>query len=187
MPTDELTSLRRRMAELFIWKMDPETGAKYFNLFPWWREPEVVAGVGNLLAEPFRAASPTVVVGPSSSGHLSGVLAAQSLGVGFCPVRKDRAQLFDSDHWIKALSPPDYKDRHVELSLPKGLLRPSDRVLAVDDLIDTGGQLLALQRLVEGAGATWLGAAVLVDNLKESQPRRQLNLKSVFHIRDLQS
>ncbi|MBO9705038.1 MAG: adenine phosphoribosyltransferase, partial [Arthrobacter sp.] len=66
-----------------------------------------------------------------------------------------------------------------------GLIRPGDRVLAVDDLIDSGGQLLALQRLVETIGATWLGASVLIDNLKEPRLRRQLNLKAVFHSRDL--
>jgi len=173
------------MAELFEWKVSPETGREYFNLFAWWRDPDVVAGVGALLAEPFLPASPNVVVGPSASGHLTGVLTAASLGVGFCPVRKDPAPSFDSDPWVKVTSPPDYKDRHLELGLPKGLIRPGDRVLAVDDLIDTGGQLLAMQRLVDEIGATWIGASVLIDNLKESRPRRQLNLKSVFHIRDL--
>ena len=144
-----------------------------------------MAGVGALLAEPFRAASPSVVVGPAASGHLTGVLTAASLGTGFCPVRKDPAPSFDSDPWVKVTSPPDYKDRHLELGLPKGLIRPGDRVLAVDDLIDTGGQLLAMQRLVEEIGATWVGASVLIDNLRESRPRRQLGLKSVFHVRDL--
>ncbi|WP_144670817.1 phosphoribosyltransferase family protein [Arthrobacter sp. U41] len=177
--------VRHRMAEIFEWKTSPETGSRYFNLFTWWREPDVIAGIGNLLAEPFRAAAPTVVIGPSASGYLTGVLAAASLGVGFCPIPKDAAPSFDSDPWITVTSPPDYKDRHLELGLPKGLIRSGDRVLAVDDLIDTGGQLLALQRLVGEMGATWIGASVLIDNLKENQPRRQLNLKSVFHIRDL--
>ncbi|WP_028278542.1 phosphoribosyltransferase family protein [Arthrobacter sp. H5] len=185
MPDADTRQLRHRMAELFEWKTSPETGRQYFNLFAWWREPDVVAGIGALLAEPFRLDSPTVVVGPSASGHLTGVLTAISLGVGFCPVRKDPMPSFDSDPWVKVTSPPDYKDRHLELGLPKGLIRSGDRVLAVDDLIDTGGQLLALQRLVEEIGASWIGASVLVDNLKESQPRRQLNLRSVFHIRDL--
>jgi adenine phosphoribosyltransferase len=185
MSATNLRDLRRRMAEIFEWKTNPETGREYSNLYAWWREPEVMAGVGDLLTEPFREATPTVVVGPSASGYLTGALAAASLGVGFCPVPKDAAQSFDSDPWVTVTSPPDYKDRHLKLGLPKGLIRPADRVLAVDDLIDSGGQLLALQRLVGEIGATWVGASVLIDNLKESQPRRQLNLKSVFHIREL--
>lgn len=185
MAATNLKDLRQRMAEMFEWKTSPVTGREFFNLYTWWREPEVMAGVGDLLTEPFRGATLTVVIGPSASGYLTGALAAASLGVGFCPVPKDAAPSFDSDPWVTVTSPPDYKDRHIELGLPKGLIKSSDRVLAVDDLVDTGGQLLALQRLVAEIGATWVGASVLIDNLRESQPRRQLNLKSVFHIRDL--
>lgn len=177
--------LRQHMAAIFAWKTSPVTGREYFNLFHWWRDPKIMAGIGDLLAEPFRQANPSVVIGPSASGYLTGALTAASLGVGFCPVPKDAAPSFDSDPWVSVTSPPDYKDRHLELGLPKGLIRPGDTVLAVDDLIDTGGQLLALQRLIAEIGATWVGASVLIDNLKESPPRRQLNLKSVFHIRDL--
>ncbi|WP_461186775.1 phosphoribosyltransferase family protein [Arthrobacter sp. Z4-13] len=177
--------LRQRMAEIFQWKVSPQTGREYFNLYTWWREPEVIAGIGDLLAEPFRDAAPTVVIGPSASGYLTGSLTAASLRAGFCPIPKDAAPSFDSDPWVTVTSPPDYKDRHLELGIPKGLIRSGDRVLAVDDLIDTGGQLLALQRLIAETGATWVGASVLIDNLKESQPRRQLNLKAVFHIREL--
>lgn len=184
-PASSHNDLRQHMVELFEWKTSPVTGRNYFNLFRWWRDPKVIAGIGDLLAEPFRQAYPSVVIGPSASGYLTGALTAASLGVGFCPVPKDAAPSFDSDPWVSVTSPPDYKDRHLELGLPKGLIRPGDRVLAVDDLIDTGGQLLALQRLIAEIGATWVGASVLIDNLKESTPRRQLSLKSVFHIRDL--
>jgi len=185
MSADNREKLRRRMAESFEWKTSPDTGREFFNLYRWWRDPDVVSGVGDLLAEPFRTAKPTVVVGPSASGYITGALAATSLGVGFCPIRKDPVPSFDSDPWMTVTSPPDYKDRHLELGLPKGLIRSGDRVLAVDDLIDSGGQLLALQRLVETIGANWVGASVLVDNLTESRLRRQLNLKAVFHSREL--
>lgn len=173
------------MAELYQWKTERRNGTEYFDLFPWWRDAEVLSGIGELLADPFRAKRPTVVVGPSASGYLAGSLAAVSLEVGFCPVRKEPVQAYDSDAWITVSSQPDYKDRHVEFGLRKGLIQAGDRVLAVDDLIDTGAQLLALQRLVRKLGAHWLGASVLVDNLKESGPRRDLNLRSVFHVREL--
>ena len=55
----------KHMAEIFDWKTSPVTGSKFFNLYTWWRDPEVVTGVGDLLAEPFRAASPAVVIGHS--------------------------------------------------------------------------------------------------------------------------
>lgn len=85
MPDADTRQLRHRMAELFEWKTSPETGRQYFNLFAWWREPDVVAGIGALLAEPFRLDSPTVVVGPSASGHLTGVLYGRQPGCWFLP------------------------------------------------------------------------------------------------------
>jgi hypothetical protein len=30
------------MAEIFQWKVSPQTGREYFNLYKWWREPEVI-------------------------------------------------------------------------------------------------------------------------------------------------
>lgn len=62
MPATNLRNLRQRMAEIFEWKT---------NLYTWWREPEVIAGVGDLLAEPFRAAAPTVVIGPSAQDEVA--------------------------------------------------------------------------------------------------------------------
>lgn len=58
MPATNLRDLRQRMAEIFEWKTSPVTGREYFNLYTWWREPEVITGVGDLLAEPFRAVAP---------------------------------------------------------------------------------------------------------------------------------
>lgn len=71
MPATNLRNLRQRMAEIFEWKTSPVTGREYFNLHTWWREPEVIAGVGDLLAEPFRAAAPTVVIGPSAQDEVA--------------------------------------------------------------------------------------------------------------------
>lgn len=181
----ELNDLRAHMLALFEWKAERGPGSQYFNLLPWWRDPSIIAGIGQLLADPFEASGPTVVIGPAASGYLTGALTAASLGIGFCPIRKDPAPVFDSDTWVTVTSPPDYLDRHVEFGIRKGLIKAGDKVLAVDDLIDTGGQLLALQTLVERIEATWLGASVVIDKLQEHGTRRQLKLKSVFHERDL--
>lgn len=55
----------------------------------------------------------------------------------------------------------------------------------VDDWIDTGGQALGAQRLVEDTGATWLGVAVVVDALESNVVRRRLGVRSLIHHRDL--
>lgn len=58
-------------------------------------------------------------------------------------------------------------------------------MLVVDDWADTGGQLLAMQKLVERAGARYLGAVVIVDGLRDHEVRRRLRLRSLLSIREL--
>jgi adenine phosphoribosyltransferase len=173
------------MSELYVPVTDGGTRSEYVNLQPWWRDPLVMAGIGELLATPFIDASPTVVIGPPARGHLLGGLVASYLGVGFAAVRKNPSPSVDSDPWLLATTPPDYQDRHLVLGLRRGILLPSDRVLAVDDVADTGGQLAALQRMVSEAGAYWVGASVALDLLDQNSVRRGLGVKTIFHNRDI--
>ena len=53
------------------------------------------------------------------------------------------------------------------------------------DIVDTGSRLLALKRLVERAGASWLGASVVFDVLGQNTVRRDLNPRSIFNGREL--
>jgi adenine phosphoribosyltransferase len=145
----------------------------------------VIAGIGEVLATPFLELSPTVVIGPAASGLLLGGLAAKFLGVGFAAASKNPESVVDSDPWIRATTPPDYRDRHLVLGVRRGILKASDRVLAVDDIVDTGSQLLALQGMVAAVGASWVGASVAVDLLDRNVVRRDLGLRTIFHQRDL--
>jgi adenine phosphoribosyltransferase len=173
------------MVSLFEWLVDDGSPSSYVQFQRMWRDPEILSGIGELLAEQFRPNHATVVIGPPSSGHLLGALAAAHLGVGFGAVVKNPVHLIDSDAWITVTTPPDYKDRHLTLGLRKGVISSGDRVLAVDDIVDTGSQLLALKRLVSHVGATWIGASVVLDLLDLNTTRRELELRSVFHSRDL--
>jgi adenine phosphoribosyltransferase len=73
------------------------------------------------------------------------------------------------------------------LGFPKRLLPAGERVLFVDDWIDTGGQALGAYGLVKDAGAHWIDAAVEVDALSEPRVRRDLNVKSPLRNRELQA
>jgi adenine phosphoribosyltransferase len=173
------------MAEAFEWITDGGARYRYAQFQRLWRDPQILAGIGPLLAEHFHDDAPTVVIGPPSSGHLLGPLVAAELGAGFGAVAKEPVRLFDSDDWFTVTTPPDYRDRHLTMGLRKGIITTADRVLAVDDIVDTGSQLLALKRLTEHLGATWVGASVVLDLLPLNTTRRDLRLRSVFHSRDL--
>jgi adenine phosphoribosyltransferase len=88
--------------------------------------------LGPLVAEPFRAARRSVVVGPAASGYLLGPLVATDLGFGFVPVASTQELASTLTHGAFA-SPPD--DQIATSGWGSGVA--SDRVMAVDDLVDT--------------------------------------------------
>ncbi len=93
----------------------------------------------------------------------------------------------DSESWRQRTTPPDYQDRHLTLGFPKRLLLTGERVLFVDDWIDTGGQAVGAKGLVDDEGADWVGASVIVDDLSDARLRRDLKVRSLLHSRDLWS
>lgn len=54
----------------------------------------------------------------------------------------------------------------------------------VDDWIETGAQATAVDRLVEDAGASWVGVAVVVD-ATTAAVRRDLAVRSLLSVREL--
>lgn len=180
-------ALRSRLLAAFAWRGDRTDASLLADVTGWWRDAALLTALGPALAELTGSEQPTVVLGLPTRGSLLGGLVATTLGVGFVEVRRDQEPLADSDAWVSRTSPPDYRDRHLRLALRRDLIHPGDRVLLVDDWIDTGGQATAAHGLVEDAGGTWLGAAVLVDALTDRALRRRLQVRSLFHVRDLQS
>lgn len=160
-------------------------GTTYVNRDGWWRDPHILERLPAALVEPFRALDPTVVLGPQSSGFLLGPLAARELGIGFVAARKEINLVADSDTWIRATTPPDYRDRHIEFGFRQGAITAADRVLIVDDWADTGSQLRALHALVQHVQARVIGTAVIADGLSDHRTRRDLQLTSLVHAREL--
>ena len=56
----------------------------------------------------------------------------------------------------------DYRDRIVRLRLQRSALNPGDRVLLVDDWVETGSQARGAKRLIEECDALLVGVATVV-------------------------
>ena len=176
---DEREELLRRLRGSFRW-VD-----HYAEVTGWWRDPALVAALGPALADLVDEAEPEVVMGPQSRGALVGGLVAQHLGLGLIEMRKEVSRLADSDEWLVVHTPPDYRDRNLELGIRADLLAPGTRVLFVDDWVDTGGQLQAAHAITMQANAHWCGAAVVVDALFDARVRHELGVRSLMRVRDL--
>jgi len=181
----DLPKLRSRLSDSVDWVGDRYDDASFMNIDAWFREPEILSALGPALSALFADDAPTVIVGPSASGYLLGPIVADVLGIGFVRVSKEPGSNVNSDHWRSKTTPPDYADRHLALGWREGLVKSSDRVLCVDDVVATGGQITAIRGVVNDIGASWVGAAVLVDSLSDSQVRRDLRIRALAHMRDL--
>ncbi|MGC5017443.1 phosphoribosyltransferase [Micromonospora sp. DT47] len=155
--------LCRRLVELFRW-IDTGPGSTHLvsDTSGWWRDAEVLAGLGPALVEPFRRDRPTLVVAPAVTGLMLGPLAATALGVGFVPAHKPGDGRLPVGPLTWAQSPPDFRGRRVDLAVVDRRLGPGDRVLMVDDWVATGAQVRAVREICAARGAHWVGAAAIV-------------------------
>jgi adenine phosphoribosyltransferase len=104
------------------------------------------------------ALRPDVVAGLDARGFILGAVVAYELNVGFVPIRKKGKLPYDT---IEETYELEYGSATVELhtdAVSKG-----QRVLLIDDLIATGGTMMAGKKLLEKLGAMVMEGAAIVD------------------------
>ena len=140
--------LRDLLRARFGWT-DPGDGSGYLvsNRSGWWRDPRILAGVGEALGDLFRDAAPTVVVSPEVTGFLIGPLVARAIGAGFVEAYRAGARRPIAEPMTWATVPSDHRGDQQQLGVRDGLVLPTDRVLVVDDWAATGAQARALRSL----------------------------------------
>ena len=99
------------------------------------------------LAESVKDEKIDVIVGPEARGFVIGAPLAYRLGVGFVPVRKPGKLPADVYEYTYEL---EYGSDCLQMH--KDAIKPGMRVLIADDLLATGGTILACCKLVEQAG-----------------------------------
>lgn len=157
------TSARDLLLERFQWL------SGHADMWPVFRDGDAFRAVVAALVAPFRDAEITAVCGIESRGFLLGGPAALSLGVGFVAVRKARG-LFPGAKLVRETG-PDYRGIRHTLRLQRASVKRGDRVLLVDDWIETGSQALAVRELLRDVGAELAGCAVVVDQMRPDSRR----------------
>jgi adenine phosphoribosyltransferase len=110
------------------------------------------------LASRYQAERVDVVVGVESRGFIFGGAVAHQLRAGFVPVRK-----------VGKLPAPTIEVEYEleygrdALAMHEDAIAPGQRVLAVDDLLATGGTMAATLRLVEQLGGRVVGVAFMIE------------------------
>lgn len=119
-----------------------------------------------------------VIVGPESRGFIFGCPVAFELGIGFVPARKPGKLPREVISFEYAL---EYGTNKMEIC--KDAIKPGQRVLIIDDLLATGGTIMAASKLVEQLGGEVAGCAFLIelDDLKGREKLEQYNIFSILH------
>lgn len=99
-----------------------------------------------------------LIAGVEARGFIFGAAMAAKCGVGFVPIRKSGKLPYASHSESYAL---EYGSS--TLQIHEDAIAPGARVLMVDDVLATGGTLIAAAKLIERCGGTLSGAVVLME------------------------
>ena len=130
------------------------------------------------ICDAFAAAQPQRVAGIEARGFIPGGAVAVALGAGFALIRKSGklpASTLSVDYEL------EYGSESMEIHCDA--VAPGERVLLIDDLIATGGTILAALDLLQQLKADVVGVAAIVD-LPELGGSKKILARGV-HVRAL--
>ena len=136
----------------------PKPGIQFKDITPILSSPQLFAASIEQLTGHFKPGEVDVVVGIDARGFIFAGAAALKLGAAFVPIRKKGKLPFTT---VEETYELEYGSATVELHTDA--VKPGHRVLLIDDLIATGGTMMAGKKLLEKLGATVMEGAAIVD------------------------
>ncbi|MGB4359970.1 MAG: adenine phosphoribosyltransferase [Rhodoferax sp.] len=138
----------------------PAPGVQFRDITPLLQDAKVFRVLIDAFVHRYMDAErrPDVVAGLDARGFILGAVVAYELGVGFVPIRKKGKLPFTT---VEETYELEYGSATVELHTDA--VKPGQRVLLIDDLIATGGTMMAGKKLLEKLGAEVMEGAVIVD------------------------
>ena len=138
----------------------PAPGVAFRDITPLLQEARVFRVLIDAFVHRYMdpALRPDVVAGLDARGFIIGSVIAYELGVGFVPIRKKGKLPFTT---VEETYELEYGSATVELHVDA--VKTGHRVLLIDDLIATGGTMMAGKKLLEKLGAVVMEGAAIVD------------------------
>jgi adenine phosphoribosyltransferase len=138
----------------------PAPGVQFRDITPLLQDAKVFRVLIDAFVQRYQEPGrrPDVVAGLDARGFILGAVIAYQLNVGFVPIRKKGKLPFTT---VEETFELEYGSATVELHTDA--VKPGDRVLLIDDLIATGGTMMAGMKLLEKLGARVIEGAAIVD------------------------
>jgi adenine phosphoribosyltransferase len=152
---DDRTLIRRTIRTVPDW---PTPGVQFRDITPLLSTPKVFRVLIDQFVHRYFDQRPDAVAGLDARGFIIGSVLAYELGIGFIPIRKKGKLPYAT---VAESYELEYGSATVEMHTDA--VRSGDRVLLIDDLIATGGTMMAGKRLLERLGAVVIEGAAIVD------------------------
>jgi adenine phosphoribosyltransferase len=149
--------LRNHIRTVSDW---PAPGVQFRDITPLLQDAKVFRILIDAFVHRYMdpAMRPDVVAGLDARGFILGAVVAYELNVGFVPIRKKGKLPYTT---VEETYELEYGSATVELHTDA--VKAGQRVLLIDDLIATGGTMMAGRKLLERQGATVMEGAAIVD------------------------
>jgi adenine phosphoribosyltransferase len=155
MQTDYAELVRRTIRNVPDW---PKPGVIFRDITPVLQDPRTFRALIDLFVYRYMRQRLDLVAGIDARGFIIGSVLAYELNLGFVPVRKVGKLPYRTVVEQYSL---EYGNSQVEMHADA--VRPGQRVLLVDDLIATGGTMMAAIKLLQRLGANVVEAATIID------------------------
>ena len=147
--------LRDRIRTVPDW---PQPGVQFRDITPLLQNPKTLRVLIDVFVHRYMDQQLDLVAGIDARGFILGSIIAYELNLGFVPIRKKGKLPFQT---VAEEYELEYGSATVEIHADA--CKPGDRVLLIDDLIATGGTMMAGRKLLERLGATVVEGAAIVD------------------------
>ena len=136
----------------------PKPGIVFKDIMPLLADPDSLRATIDRLAEFAEPRRPDLILGAEARGFILGGALAYRLGCGFVAARKPGKL-----PWETVSAEYELEYGRDALAIHEDAIRAGQRVLAVDDLLATGGTARAKIDLVEQLGGEVVGLAFVIE------------------------
>ena len=136
----------------------PKPGVTFRDITPVLQDPRSFRVLIDMFVYRYMRQRLDLVAGVDARGFILGSVLAYELNLGFVPVRKKGKLPFRTLAEEYSL---EYGNAAVEMHTDS--VRPGQRVLLIDDLVATGGTMMAASKLLQRLGANVHEAAAIIE------------------------
>lgn len=157
----------------------PKEGISFKDCTPLLQNGEAFHAACHEMAKFAKSLDANLVVGPESRGFIFGCPVAYELNIGFVPIRKPGKL---PRKVVTEAYELEYSNN--TLCMHADAVKPGDKVVIIDDLLATGGTVLATKHLVEKLGGEVVGIIFLIE-LEELNGKKLLEGVPVYSLMKL--